>query len=895
MSGGRATIDGVEVEIAPGETILSAARRAGVDIPTVCHREGLHPEGGCRMCVVEVRGEARPVAACHTPIRDGFAIDTRSPEIERTRREVLDLYLSSVPEGALRAAADGSPFEALLARHGLERSSHACAPRTGELRATHPYLRFDPDRCIVCRLCLHVCEDVQGQFVYTVRERGAKTVLAIGTDGRFESSTCTSCGACVEACPTHALYDRDRSATRSRAPEREGERATRSVCGYCGVGCRIEIAARDERVVRIEGIAGAAVNRGHLCAKGRYAHGYQRSHERLTTPLVRRNGTLEPVGWDEAIAWLARRLVEIRDRHGAGALGVFTSARSTNESAYLLQKLFRTAIGTNHVDCCARVCHSSTALALAMVTGTGAASASYEDIERARSIVVAGANPTEAHPVVGARIKQAARRGATLVVIDPRRIELCEWAAHPLQIRPGTNVALFNALAKLWIEEGRFDRAYVEERTEGFAELRALVSPRSLDDLSRICGVSVPEIRAAARAIADAGPTLFVSGLGLSELTQGTASVMTLANLAMLTGSIGLPGAGMLPLRGQNNVQGNADMGGMPDAVTGYQRVDDPEVRARLAREWGVLPPATPGWTISEMIDAAERGDVRALWIQGEDVMQSEPNESHVARAIERLELLVVQDLFLTETARRAHLVLPAAGTLEQDGTYTNGERRIQRVRPAVRAPGEARADWRVVRDVGRALGLDWRYEHPGEVMDEIARVAPRLFGGVSYARLEPDGLQWPCPTPDHPGTATVHAQGFLRGKGRLVAIDHEPSPEHGVAGFPYVLVTGRVLHHYNVGTMTRRTPSRDLESADWLEVHPDDAARERIAEGSERVLESRWGRTRVPVRISSRVAPGTLFLSFHFPETHANRLTGPHVDPLSKCPDYKVTAVRFV
>jgi len=488
---------------------------------------------------------------------------------------------------------------------------------------------------------------------------------------------------------------------------------------------------------------------------------------------------------------------------------------------------------------------------------------------------------------------QQARRGTPLCVIDPRRIDLCDFAELHLQVRPGANVALFNALAKLLLETEAFDTAYVAARCEGVDTLRAFTSQLSLDDCARDAGVPVAALRRAAARLAE-GPTLFVWGLGLSELVQGTASVMALANLAMLTGSIGRPGAGVLPLRGQNNVQGNADMGAMPAQLTGYQAPGDAAVRERFTRIWGAPPPTRPGFTIPEMFEAARRGELRALWIMGEDVVQSDPDETRVREALAALDFLVVQELFPTGTARYAHVLLPAAGYLEQDGTFTNGERRIQRVRAAVAAPGEARPDWIAVRDAARALGADWRYATPDDVMDEIATVAPHLFGGVSYARLEDDGLQWPCPTRDHAGTASVHADGFLRGRGSLVAVDYEPSPEHGVPEHPYLLVTGRVLHHYNVGSMTRRTPQQRLVPDDRLEIHPEDARREGFADGEAVRLASRWGETRVVARHSTRVAPGTLFLSFHYPETHANRVTGPHRDPRSDCPQYKATAVRL-
>jgi formate dehydrogenase alpha subunit len=885
-------VDGDALAARPGETVLAAVRRAGFGerIPTLCFLEGSVPEGGCRLCLVEIEGRAQPAAACTIPAEAGMRVRTTTPAIDGLRRQILALLAARHPAAAHAAGggAESGTFGALLARYGVRappapgRTSQAPAPE-------HPYLRFDASRCIVCRRCLHACEDVQGQFVFAIAERGDSVRLTFGDDDRFATSACVSCGACVEVCPTGALSDVDR-ATR----DDDGSPATRSVCGYCGVGCAIDVATARGRVTAVSGATDSPVNAGHLCAKGRYAHGWTRSADRLVAPLLRRGPGFEPVTWPEAMTWVAGRLLDIAGKHGPDALGLLTSSRSTNEAAYLLQKAFRGLLGTNNVDCCARVCHSSTALALSMATGTGAASASYADIERARTIVLAGANPTDAHPVVGARIKQAVRRGARLVVIDPRAIELSRYASVFLQVEPGTNVTLFNAMAAVLVEEELFDAQYVASRTEGFDALRATVAATPVAVAAARCGVPAESIREAARLVGTRGPVLFVSGLGLSELTQGTESVLALANLALLTGSVGLPGAGLLPLRGQNNVQGNADMGSSPDLLTGYQPVADPAVRARVAALWGLPVPTSPGLTIPQMLAGARAGRVRGLWIQGEDVAQSDPNQADVLAALRRLDLLVVQELFMSETARHAHLVLPAAGALEQDGTFTNGERRIQRVRRAAPPPGEAQPDWEIAVALGRALGADWTYTDPAAVMNEIAAVAPGLFGGVSYERLGRHGLQWPCPDATHPGTATLHAGRFVRGRGRLFALEHRASTERRDTDYPLLLITGRELHHYNVGTMTRRTPSIRLLAGDELHVHPDDAAAASLGDGDEARVESRHGRTCVRVRLDDSLRPGTLFLAFHFPESRTNSLTSGLTDPHSWCPEYKLTAARI-
>ena len=863
----EAFINGQAITPLSGETILEAAKRLSIDIPTICHAEQLHPEGGCRICLVECEGEDRPMAACHSAINPGMIIHTDTEKVETLRSQLHELY---------------------------DHHRHTITPCSTTTQETHPYLSLNLAACVDCRLCLNVCEQVQGQFVFSVSGRGAKKKISIGDLDTFADSPCVACGACADICPTDAIINRD------VLNHSAHQKTVRSTCGYCGVGCQIAVAVDEDtnQVLSIEGVNDALVNKGHLCAKGRFSHSYLKSGDRLTQPLIKTaDGSFKEATWPEALKLITSTLTQMVKTHGSSSVGAFTSSRSTNEACYLLQKFFRSILLSNNVDCCARVCHSSTALALQLVTGTGAASSSYQDIESSSCILVAGANPTEAHPIVGARIKQQVLKGTPLIVIDPREIELAEYADVHLQLIPGTNVALFNGLAKILHDNGDIDEPYLLERIENYEEFKGFIETISLPEIVDSTGVDLESMKKAASLIcsSQAGGTLFVHGLGLSELEQGTASVMTLCNLGMLTGSIGKLGSGMLPLRGQNNVQGSADMGSMPDQFTGYQSVADPAARQRLQKIWGSLPPEEPGLTIPEMIDAAAAGSIRGLWIQGEDIAQSDPNESHVRAALETLDFLVVQEIFFSETCHFADVILPAASYLEQEGTFTNGERRIQHVKPVVASPGESLPDWLVVRDAANLAGAQWSYQNPSEVMDEIAEVAPHLFGGVSYSRLDQNGLQWPCPSYESSGTATVHGSGFLRGKGALTTIDYRPSSEHHISGYPYLLITGRTLHHYNVGTMTRRSRQSSLSSRDFLEINPKDAKREKIKDGDIITVQSRWGQIAVPIKYSTRTAPNTLFLSFHFPETHTNQLTGPALDPMSKCPQYKATAVRLL
>ncbi len=858
-------IDGREV--AARGSLLEACRAAGAAVPAFCTDDRLSVGGHCRSCMVEMDG--RRVAACTTPARAGATVLTDTPALRAYRRDLGELMVSeSTPGGAVGGT---------LSLWGVDGERYGRAARRSEPDASHAYLRLDMDACILCRRCVRACEEIQGQFVYSVLHRGARSRIGWGT-GHFADSDCVACGACVTACPTGAITDVDR--LKGVAPD---ETVTRTTCTYCGVGCQLDVHATGEGILRIDGAA-SPVNHGHLCVKGRYAHGFTRHPERLTRPLIRRDGRLEPATWDEALALIAREFTRL-----AGRVAALSSSRCTNEENYLVQKWFRAGLGTHDVDCCARVCHAPSAAGMRESFGTGAATNSLDDLERADLLLVVGANVTEAHPVTGARIKQAALRGARLIVIDPRVTELAAMADVHLQLRPGTNVPLFNSLAAVIVEEGLTRREFVDARAEGWVEYDRHIRGETPERWESTTGVPAAAVRAAARAYAGAARPMMVHGLGVTEHLQGSEAVMLLCNLALLVGAVGRPGTGVNPLRGQNNVQGAADMGCQPDLLPGYAAPGDPETRARFERAWGRPLPGPAGRRLSAMFDAARAGELKAMYILGEDVVQTDPDTGRTRAALAALEFLVVQELFLSETAKLAHVVLPGASALEKDGTFTNGERRVQRVRRVIPPPGEARADWEILLALMAATGLPQTFRGPADVMDEIARVATP-YAGVSYPRLEGDGLQWPVPDAAHPGTPMLHGDAFPRGRGRLASVEYVPSPGLGGA---LTLVTGRVLEHYNAGTMTRRTANADIVGADQLEIHPEDARARGLADGDGVTVTSATGVAHAVARVTERVAPGVVFLSFHFPATGTNEVVGEVRDRLTDCPEYKVTAVE--
>jgi formate dehydrogenase major subunit len=908
----RLRVDGRAVEVEEGgrtPTLLDACREAGARVPTLCFDERVTAVGHCRACMVEADG--RLVAACTTPASEGLRIETASARVRDYLRDLGELMLVEATPGG-RAAA-------MLHQWGADGWRYAAAPppttrAAGTRDASHPFLRIDLDACIRCRLCVAACAEIQGQFVWAVTGRGAATRVSWGS-GEFAATDCVACGACAALCPTGAVSDVDRlreeelsrearardevslrepcGAEASSAPggtsgavsrSASDRRVVRTTCAYCGVGCGLEVHVAGNDVVRVEG-ARTPVGDGHLCVKGRYAHRFARHPDRLRGPLVRRGGVLEPAGWDEAIAVVVREMQRLR-----GRVGGLSSSRCTNEENYLFQKWMRAGLGTNNVDCCARVCHAPSAAGMRLSFGTGAATNSLADLESADLILVAGSNTTESHPVAGARLKQAVLGGALLVVIDPRRTELAALADVHLQPRPGANVPLLNAMAFVLVEEGLVDRVYVDRFTEGFEGLAEFLRDFAPETVEGVTGVAAEQVRRAARLYGRASRPMQVHGLGMTEHLQGSEGVRLLCNLALLRGAVGREGVGVNPLRGQNNVQGAADMGCQPDLLPGYAPVADRAVRARFAAVWGTEPPADRGKTLPEMIAAIDCGEIAGLFVMGEDLVQTDPDSRRVQERLASLEFLVVQEIFPSETTALAHVVLPGASAFEKDGTFTSGERRLQRVRKALDPVDGARADWDILVALMRATGMPAPYAHPRDVFDEIRRVWPAVAAADDFA-LDDEGLQWPVTDAAPRGTAILHQGGFARGRAELACVDHVASPSSTEG--PLTLITGRVLEHYNSGSMTRRSGTSALVEEDVLELHPLDAKARGILDGDRVAVRSAFGCAEAAARVSADLRPGSVFLSFHFPGTGTNRVTSDVADRLTGCPEYKVTAVE--
>jgi formate dehydrogenase major subunit len=896
------TIDGNQITVPEGTSIMRAAMEMGTEIPKLCATDMVEAWGSCRMCLVEIEGRAGTPASCTTPVAPGIKVKTQTQRLKEIRKGVMELYISDHPLDCLTCAANGDCELQDMAgavglrevRYGYEGDNHLGLDKD----TSNPYFTFDTSKCIVCSRCVRACEEVQGTFALTISGRGFESRVSAGMSENFFDSECVSCGACVQACPTATL-------TENKVIEiGQPEHSVVTTCAYCGVGCAFKAEMRGEEVVRMVPYKDGKANRGHSCVKGRFAWGYATHKERILKPMIRSKITdpWREVSWEEAIAYTASEFKRLQSTYGRASIGGITSSRCTNEETYLVQKLIRGGFGNNNVDTCARVCHSPTGYGLGQAFGTSAGTQDFDSVEESDVIVVIGANPTDGHPVFGSRMKKRLREGARLIVIDPRKTDIVRTphveADYHLPLLPGTNVAVLTALAHVIVTEGLVDETFVRERCD-LEEFQAWASfvadPRhSPEATEKYTGVPSADLRGAARLYATGGNGAIYYGLGVTEHSQGSTTVMAIANLAMATGNLGRRGVGVNPLRGQNNVQGSCDMGSFPHELPGYRHIANDGVRTMFEEFWGVQLDNEPGLRIPNMLDAAVEGTFRGLYVQGEDIVQSDPDTKHVTSGLAAMECVVVQDLFLNETANYAHVFLPGSSFLEKDGTFTNAERRIQRVRK-VMSPKAGYADWQVTLLIADAMGFAMSYDHPSQIMDEIARLTPS-FAGVSYEKLETDGsVQWPCNESVPDGTPIMHIDHFVRGKGRFMVTEYIPTDERTGSRYPLLLTTGRILSQYNVGAQTRRTENSMWHEEDLLEIHPHDAEQRGIRDRDWVRLESRSGSTSLRATITERVAPGVIYTTFHHPTTQANVITTDYSDWATNCPEYKVTAVQVM
>jgi formate dehydrogenase major subunit len=894
------TIDGIACEVPAGTSVMRAAREAQIDLPKLCATETLKSFGSCRLCLVEIDGHKGLPASCTTPVADGMVVRTQTARLARVRRNVMELYISDHPLDCLTCAANGDcELQDMAGAVGLREVRYGTAGAnhlTMEKDESNPYFTFDPSKCIVCSRCVRACDEIQGTFALSITDRGFASKVSASMNEPFLASECVSCGACVQACPTATLTEK--TVIEAGQPDR----VVSTTCAYCGVGCSFHAEMKGNDVVRMTPDLSGGANEGHSCVKGRFAWGYATHRDRVVHPMIRERITdpWQEVSWDAAIAHTAARFRAIQERHGRGAIGGISSSRCTNEEVYVVQKMVRAAFHNNNIDTCARVCHSPTGYGLKQTFGTSAGTQDFRSVESADVIVVIGANPTDAHPVFAARMKRRLRQGAKLIVIDPRRIDLVRTphieAAFHLPLRPGTNVAVINAMAHVIVTEGLANERFVAERCDerSYAQWRDFIAraEQSPEAMEGVTGVAAAQLRAAARLYATGRNSAIYYGLGVTEHSQGSTMVMGIANLAMVAGHLGRDGTGVNPLRGQNNVQGSCDMGSFPHELPGYRHISDGATRSAFENAWHVSLDAEPGMRIPNMLAAATAGQFHGLFVQGEDIAQSDPDTTHVTNALKAMELVVVQDLFLNETAKFAHVFFPGTAFLEKDGTFTNAERRINRVRPAM-PPKSGLSEWESVCRLATAMGYPMSYANAAEIMDEIAALTP-TFAGVSFAHLDRVGsVQWPCTDATPLGTRIMHEERFVRGKGRFLITQFVPTDEKATRRYPLLLTTGRILTQYNVGTATRRTANTAWHTEDVLEIHPHDAEVRGIGDGDGVQLASRKGAITLNAQVTERVPAGIVYTTFHHPESAANVVTTEFSDWATNCPEYKVTAVE--
>ena len=889
------SIDNQEVTVSKGTTILEAAKGLGVEIPTLCHLKELAPDGSCRMCVVEVEGGRRGglTTACTAHCQEDMVVSTHSEKVADSRRFILDLLLSN---HKLECFSCGKNGDCQLQQYALDYGIDATSFTEGKRMPCHqedtsnPFFSYDPEKCIMCRRCARVCQLRQGRDVLSIANRGFETKMMPSYGQAFDQSICESCGNCVSSCPTGALTAKDTKEYRKWETQK-----IPTTCPHCGTGCQMNLLVKNNRLVGVEPLDGPA-NKNLLCVKRKFAsYKFVGSGDRLTEPLIKRNGIFEPASWEEALTLVSSKFNEIKAENGPDALAGFSCSRATNEDNYVFQKMVRAAFGTNNVDNCARVCHSASVHGLAQTLGSGAMTNPIADItEDVDMILLVGSNPEEAHPVIGAQIRQAIQRGTQVVVVDPRKINLVKDSALHLQVQAGTNVAFANGMMHVILKEGLADRHFIEERTEGFSDLEKMVADYTPEKVAEICHIHPEDLIQAARMYAKAEKAPIIYCLGVTEHSTGTEGVMSMSNLAMLVGKVGKPGCGVNPLRGQNNVQGACDMGCMPYDFPGYQKVNNPEVIDKFEKAWHVPLNRNTGLTSTKVLPAATAGNVKGLYIFGEDPIVTDPDTGHVRQALESLDFLVVQELFMTETAAYADVVLPGISYAEKDGTFTNTERRVQRVRKAVEPRGQAREDYEIFCEVMTRMGYPCAYESAKEIMKEISAVTPS-FGGINYERLEKESLQWPCRSLTDPGTPIMHVGSFARGKGLFKAIPYKQAQELPDEEYPYLMSTGRMLYHYNTRAMTGRTEGiNQIANHSYIEINAVDAQALGIQEGDKVEVHSRRGKIETYAAVGNRVFPQEVFMTFHFPDGNVNEITNAVFDDIATIPEYKVCAVAI-
>ena len=893
------TINGITVQVEPGSTILQAAEKAGVKIPTLCYIKDLFPEASCRMCMVEIEGMPKLVTACSFPAADGNVVYTESERVIEARKGILELLLSNHKTNCFSCKANGDcKLQDLCFKYGIETSSFEGERVEKPIDDSNPFFTYNPNLCIMCHRCVNTCQKIVGRGAIDTTKRGFAATIgtAFGIDWR--NTNCESCGNCVQACPTGALTMKRRKEYRPW----EVEKKVLTTCPHCATGCQYYLVVKDGKIVDTEAYDGPS-NKGLLCVKGRSGcFDFVHSPERIKTPLIKNKetGKFEEASWDEALDLVASKFMEIKKKYGPDSLAGFACSRSPNEDIYMVQKMVRTCFGTNNVDNCARVCHSASVAGLAMTLGSGAMTNPIGDITSDVDVILlVGSNPEHAHPVVGMQIRQAVANGTKLIVADPRDIDLAKKADIHLKLKPGTNVAFANGMMNIFIEEGLIDKQFIEERTEGFEKLAEIVKDYTPEKVAEICHIDADQLREAARMYAKAGKTPIIYCLGVTEHSTGTEGVMSMSNMAMMVGKLGRPGCGVNPLRGQNNVQGACDMGAQPGDFPGYQKVANPDVIAKFEKAWGVELPKEHGTHATDCFPKMITGEIKGLYIYGEDPVVTDPDTSHVLKALKSLDFFVIQELFMTETAELADVILPGVSYAEKEGTFSNTERRVQRVRKAVTVEGDMRLDTDIIIDLMNRMGYPQPHLTSAQIMDEVASLTPS-FAGISHERLDSEevggkGLQWPCTSKDHPGTPIMHVGKFSRGLGWFYPAEYVPSAELPDEEYPIILMTGRILYHYTTRAMTGKTPGlMEIEGKSFIEMNIVDAEKLGIKDGDKVKVSSRRGQIESTARVGTKTSPGESWMPFHFPDGNANWLTNAALDKYARIPEYKVCAIKI-